>query len=114
MIEVVPILAMADMSGVPYAVAILLVVGVVILRRMRPPAADSRSRVWLPIAALIAGPFVAFLYFLADVFIISRDYITAGDYSQMLNSLLILGVFGGVVGAVGLWIGDRIPLHRVR
>ena len=105
---------MADMSGVPYAVAILLVVGVVILRRLRPPAADSRSRVWLPIAALIAGPFVAILYFLADVFIISRDYITAGDYLQMLTSLLILGVFGGVVGAVVLWIGDRIPLHRIR
>ena len=109
-----PVIAMADMSGVPYAIAVLLVVGVVVLRRMRPAAAHSRTRVWLPIAAFVAGPIVAFLYFLADVFLISRDYITAEDYTQMLISLMILGLFGGVIGAIGLWIGDRIPTRRVR
>ena len=109
-----PVIAMADMSGVPFAIAVLFVVGVVVLRRMRPAAAHSRTRVWLPIAAFVAGPIVAFLYFLADVFLISRDYITAEDYTQMLISLMILGLFGGVIGAIGFWIGDRIPTRRVR
>jgi len=105
---------MADMSRVPYAIVVLLVVGAVILRRVRPAAADSRSRIWLPITAFIAGPLVAFLYFLADVFVISRDYITLGDYTQMFFSLMILGLFGGVIGAIGLWIGDHFPPPRVR
>ena len=101
---------MADMSGVPYAIAVLLVVGVVVLRRMRPAAAHSRTRVWLPIAAFVAGPIVAFLYFLADVFLISRDYITAEDYTQMLISLMILGLFGGVIGAIGLGLETESQL----
>ena len=114
MFEGVPILAMANMTGVPYAVAVLLVVGVVILRRIRPPAADSRSRVWLPLAALIVGPSLTLLFFLTDVFLISRDYTTFDDYWNMFSSVMIIGVFGGVVGAIGLWAGDRIKLPRVR
>jgi len=62
-IDFTPILALADMSRVPYAIVVLLVVGIAILRRVRPAAAGSPSRIWLPIAAFIAGPSVAFLYF---------------------------------------------------
>ncbi len=102
------------MSRVPYAIVVLLVVGIAILRRVRPAAAGSPSRIWLPIAAFIAGPSVAFLYFFAHVIFDSGAYITFEEYTQMFSSLMILGLFGGTIGAIGLWIGDRFPLPRIR
>ncbi len=53
-------------------------------------------------------------YFLAYVIFDSGAYITFEEYTQMFSSLMILGLFGGTIGAIGLWIGDRFPLPRIR
>ena len=62
-----PMLAMIDMRGNLIAAAILLVVGVVVFRLVRPPNAVSTSRRWLPIVAFVSGPTIAFLWTIADV-----------------------------------------------
>lgn len=104
------LVAMADMSRVPYEIAALLAVGIIALRFLRP--ANSESRLWLPVAAFLAGPVLALGYFVADVFFISRDsYLTTGEYIGSLVSILIIGFFGGTVGSISLWIGEKFLLR---
>jgi len=110
-----PILALINMRGNLIAAAALLVIGVVILRLVRPPSATTGSRRWLPIVAFIAGPLVAFLWTIADVFWIQPgSYLNFAEYIETLIPVLTIGVIGGAVGAAVFWIGDRITLHRVR
>jgi hypothetical protein len=97
---------MADMSRTPYAIALLLVVGIIALRFLRP--ANARSSNWLPIAAFVAGPIIALGYFAADIFFLSRDYLTANDYIQSLIPILIIGLIGGAIGSISFWIGGKL------
>ena len=102
-----PILvAMVDMGRTPYAIAALLAVGIIALRFLRP--ANSESRLWLPVAAFLAGPVLALGYFAAYIFFISRDsYLTTGEYIRSLVSILIIGFFGGTIGSISRWIGEK-------
>lgn len=110
-----PMLAMIDMRGNSIAAAILLVVGVVVFRLVRPPSATTSSRRWLPIVAFITGPAVAFLWTIADVLWIQPgSYLNFAEYLPTLTPVLIIGVIGGAVGALAFWGADRITLHRVR
>ena len=99
---------MADMSRTPYAIAVLLVVGILALRILRP--VNANSGIWLPIAAFVAGPIIALGYFAADVYLVSRDYLTADDYIQSLIPILIIGFIGGAIGSIAFWIGDELNL----
>lgn len=101
------LLAMADMSRTPYAIAVLLVVGILVLRLLRPT--NSKSRIWLPVAAFVAGPIIALGYFVADLFLVAPDhYLTTDDYIQTLIPVLIIGFVGGTIGSSCLWIGDNV------
>ena len=62
--------------------AILLVFSVVVLRFLRPISATSGSRRWLPIAAFVAGPLVAFLWSLAEVFWLQPDFYLSFQYTS--------------------------------
>ncbi|MDB4370981.1 hypothetical protein N9Z44_02655 [Mariniblastus sp.] len=104
------LISMADMSRTPYAIAALLVLGIVALRFLRP--ANSESGLWLPVAAFLAGPILALGYFAADVFLVSRNYLTTDDYIQSLIPILIIGFIGGSIGSISLWIGDKLTLNR--
>jgi hypothetical protein len=68
-------MAMADMSRTPYAIAVVLVIGVILLRLLGPK--ETRSRMWLLITAFLAGPLIALCLLLLDIFVISRDYMRA-------------------------------------
>lgn len=103
------LVAMTDMSHAPYAIAVLLVVGILALRLLRP--VNSEPGLWLPVAAFLAGPILGLGYFAADVFLISHDYLTADDYIQSLIPVLIIGFVGGAIGSISLWIGDKLNLH---
>jgi len=100
------LVSMADMSRTPYVIALLIVVGIVALHFLRP--ANARPSNWLPIAAFVAGPIIALGYFVADVFLVSRDYLTASDYIQSLIPMLIIGFIGGGIGSVSFWIGGKL------
>lgn len=107
-----PMLAMFDMRGNLIAAAILLVIGVVVLRLVRPPSATSRSRRWLPIAAFVAGPLIAFFWTIVDVLWLQPgSYLSFSEYYETLLPVLAIGVIGGTVGAAVFWIGDRLTLH---
>ena len=97
---------MADMSGTPYAITALILCGILMLRFLRP--AKSKSRTWLPLAALLAGPMIAIAYFAADVFIVSRNYFTTNDYIQSLIPILIIGLAGGAIGSFSFWVGEKL------
>ena len=103
------ITAMADMSGTPYAVAVVLVIGIIVLRSLSPK--EARSRMWLPITAFLAGPIIALWLLILDIFIISRDYITAGDYLQSFVPILAIGLMAGAIGFVGLWVDSLFQLR---
>ena len=103
------ILANVDVRGDLVVCAILLVLGVVVLRFLRPTSATSGSRRWLPIAAFVAGPLVAFLWSLAEVFWLQPDfYLSFSVYLETLLPLLKLGIIVGTVGATVIWIGERL------
>ena len=110
-----PMLAMTDMRGNLIAAAILLVVGVVVFRLVRPPNAVSTSRRWLPIVAFVSGPTITFFWTIADVLWIQPgSYLNFAEYLETLVPVLIIGVIGGAVGAFVFWVGDRFTLQRVR
>jgi Zn-dependent membrane protease YugP len=111
-----PLLAMVDMRGNLIASAILLVVGVVVFRLVRPPVAASTSRRWLPIVAFVSGPAVAFLRTIADVLWIqpgtylNGTYLNFAEYLETLVPVLVIGV----IGAFAFWVGDHLSRQRVR
>ena len=110
-----PMLAMVDMRGNLIAAAILLVIGVVVFRLVRPPNAASTSRRWLPIVAFVSGPAIAFFWTIADVLWIQPGtYLNFAEYLETLVPVLIIGVVGGAVGGFAFWVGDRFRLQRVR
>ncbi|MDB4640572.1 hypothetical protein OAF56_02960 [Pirellulaceae bacterium] len=76
------ILANVDVRGNLVVCAILLVLGVVVLRFLRPTSATSGSRRWLPIAAFVAGPLVAFLWSLAEDFCFSPTFTSVFQYTS--------------------------------
>ncbi|WP_417397877.1 hypothetical protein [Gimesia chilikensis] len=108
MIQLAPLglAAMADMSHTPYAIAVLLLIGIIALCFLRP--ANSKSGIWLPVSAFLAGPIIAIGYFAADVFLVSGDYLTTDDYIQSLIPILIIGLIGGAIGSISFWIGDKL------
>lgn len=110
-----PMLALVDMRGNLFAVAVLLCIGVVLLRWLRSPSASRQSRRWIPVVAFLAGPLSAFGWYLSDVFFISpEDYISPADYVEALLPILTIGASGGVIGAAVFWIAERLPIHRAR
>ncbi|WP_372716342.1 hypothetical protein [Novipirellula sp.] len=108
-------LALIDMRGNLIAAAIVLVIGVVVFRLVRPPSATTSSRRWLPMVAFVSGPIVAFLSTIADVLWIQPEmYLDFAEYLETWTRVLFIGVIGGAVGAFAFWVGDRITLHRIR
>lgn len=54
-------LARIEMRGNLTAAAVLLVIGAVALRLLRPPDETRRSREWFPLVTFLAGPLIGFL-----------------------------------------------------
>ena len=106
--------AMADMRGNLIAAAVLLVIGVLVLRAVRPKSVSRVPNRWLPVAALLCGPLSAIGWFLVDVFLLSpHSYMFFADYVEAIIPILTIGLLGGVLGGVVFWIADLWPLHRV-
>jgi hypothetical protein len=98
------LLAMADMRGNFVAVAVLLAIGIAVLRLVNPAAGDSTPRRWLVGAAFVCGPISALVFFIADVFWVSPyDYIVSQDYIDSIVPILIIGFIGGALGAAAIW-----------
>lgn len=109
------VLALTDMRGNFAAVALILIVGVILIRRLRPTDASHQYHRWLPLAALVCGPILALLYFVVDVTWISPEtYILRSDYYGTLWRVLAIGVIGGAIGAFAFWIETQIPARRER
>jgi hypothetical protein len=114
------LLAMADMRGNVVAVAVLLAIGIAVLRLVNPAAGDSTPRRWLIVAAFVCGPISALVFFIADVFWVSPYdyYIVAQDYIDSIVPILIIGLIGGALGATAIWatecMSPRWRRHRAR
>jgi len=101
------LLAMADMHGNLVAVAVLLVLGVVLLRLVSPVAEASTPRRWLVATAFVGGPAAALSWFFADILWISpHDYLAPKDYADSLLPILIIGIIGGTIGSAAIWLGE--------
>jgi Na+/proline symporter len=64
---------------------------------------SNKSRWWIPLASLVAGPVIAFALWAAEVFVLHPDmYPTAfqGDALATLSRVMIIGAFVGVVASV--------------
>ncbi len=108
-------LAMADMRGNLVAVAVLLALGVVVLRIVKPASETSKPRWWLVRAAFVCGPAAALTWLVADILWISpHDYLVIGDYAESLLQILIIGFIGGALGAAAIWLTECASYCRGR
>jgi lysylphosphatidylglycerol synthetase-like protein (DUF2156 family) len=92
---------------------VILIVGacVVVLLSRRKDGNGNKSRWWIPLASLVAGPVIAFALWAADVFLFNPDmYPTAfqGDAMATLSRALILGTLVGVVASVVFAIALKV------
>ena len=83
----------------------ILIVGacVVVLLSRRKNGNGNKSRWWIPLAALVAGPVIAFGLWAADVLVFNPDmYPTPfqGDAMATLSGTMVIGSFVGVVASV--------------
>ena len=98
-------IAWVDMRLNLAVATVILIVGacVVVLLSRRKDRIGIKSRMWIPLASLVAGPVFAFGIWAADVFMLNPDmYPTAfqGDAMATLSRTMILGTFVGVVASV--------------
>ncbi len=109
------LLALADMRGNLVVAAIVLVIGAVLLRALNPKVGLPTQRRWVPMAAIVCGPVTAFLYFVAHVLWISPQvYLTARDYVESLVLVFLIGIIGGTIGAIVLWLGELVFAFTIR
>jgi len=102
-------IAQVDMRPNFAVATVILIVGacVVVLLSRRKDGNGNKSRKWIPVASLVAGPVIAFGLWAADVFVFNPEmYPTAfqGDALATLSRTMILGTFVGVVVSVVLAI----------
>ncbi|WP_146517031.1 hypothetical protein [Rubripirellula amarantea] len=101
------------MTGNIIAAIVLLVVCVAVLRYLRRSSSDRQRG--LPWIALIAGPaFAAFYVWIDYNWIQPYNYRTWDDAIHSIIPVMIVGAFGGCVGAASIWIGNRLTGQRVR
>ena len=98
-------IAQVDMRPNLAAATVILIVGacVVVLLSHRRDGDGNKSRWWIPLASLVAGPVIAFALWAADVFVLNPDmYPTAfqGDALATLLRVMILGTFVSAVASV--------------
>ncbi|MAE40173.1 MAG: hypothetical protein CML07_04510 [Psychrobacter sp.] len=98
-------IAQVDMRPNLAVATVILIVGacVLVLLSHRKDGDGNKSRWWIPLASLVAGPVIAFALWAADVFVLHPDmYPTAfqGDAMATLSRTMILGTFVGVVASV--------------
>lgn len=104
-----PTIAMADMTWAPIVIVILLITAIVVVRLIRH--SDTPSGIWLPFSAFASGPILATIYFAADVFLISRDYLTRDDYVNTLVPVLMIGFTAGTIGSIAFWCADHLRFN---
>lgn len=101
------LIAMVDLRGMFIAVVVLLVLGIIVLRSVSPVANTTGPRWWLVAIAFVCGPASALAWFAADVFWRSPgDYLVASDYYEPLIPIMIIGIIGGTIGAIAIWVGE--------
>lgn len=98
-------IAWVDMRPNLAVATVILIVGacVVVALSRRKDGNGNKSRWWIPLASLVAGPLIAFGLWAADVFLFNPDmYPTAfeGDALATLSRTMISGSFVGVVASV--------------
>ena len=101
------LIALADMRANFFSVAVLLTLGVLILRRVRRDRMSPSSR-WIPITCLLAGPLSAVIWLTVDYLIHLQEY-AAGDFWATAWRVLAVGLFAGVVSAIVLTVGVQRP-----
>lgn len=101
------------MTGNVIAAIVLLVACVAILRFLR--GQQPKRQRGLPFIALIAGPaFAAFYIWIDYNWGQPYNYRTWGDAVQTIIPVMLVGTFGGTVGAISIWIGNRMAGQRAR
>ncbi|MBL8871063.1 MAG: hypothetical protein JNK90_14805 [Planctomycetaceae bacterium] len=114
------LIALADMRANFIAVAVLLVLGVIVLRSVSPVANTSAvntsaPRWWLVVTAFVSGPASALAWFAADVLWISPgDYLVANDYAEPQIPIMIIGIIGGTIGAIAIWGSECMTCCSMR
>ena len=98
-------IAHVDMRPNLAVATVILIVGacVVVLLSHRKDGDGNKSRWWIPLASLVAGPLLAFGYWAADVFLLNPGmYPSAfqGDALATLWRLIALGTIVGVVASI--------------
>ena len=102
-------IAWVDMRSNLAVATVILIVGacVVVLLSRRKAGNGKKSRRWIPLASLVAGPVLAVGFWAADVFVFNPAmYPTAfqGDALATLLRIVIMGTLVGVVVSVVLAI----------
>ena len=98
-------IAWVDMRPNLAVATVILIVGAcgVVLLSRRKVGKGNKAHWWLPLAALVAGPVIAFASWAAEVFVFHPDMYPAafqGDAMATLSGTMIIGAFVGVVAAV--------------
>ena len=108
-------MAMADMRGNVAAGFAVLILGVVVLRIVRGNRMSRRSVYWCSAASFIAGPAIAALCLIADLFWIAPgSYDNGNDVLAMLLPMLAIGLIAGTAGAIVLSIGSLVTSRGKR
>ncbi len=98
-------IAQVDMRPNLAVATVILIVGacVVVLLSRRKDGSGNKSRWWIPLASLVAGPVIAFGFWAADVFLFNPDmYPSAfqGDAMATLSRVMVIGTFVGVASSI--------------
>ena len=102
--------------AVATVILIALACAVALLSR-RKGEDGNKSRWWIPLASLVAGPVIAFGFWAADVFVLHPDmYPTPfqGDAMATLSRVMIVGTFVGVVVSVIFALGGVMSRGSTR
>jgi hypothetical protein len=105
------ILSAAPMRGNLIAAAIVLLIGMLFVALMvRIRTSGARSLRWMPIATLIIGPVLSFLFVAITALVVSRrgNQLQVEDVWAALPPVLIIGAFAGVVASVAFSAALRI------
>jgi hypothetical protein len=108
-IGLVYLLAMAIAVLVVAAAAfvLLLVVGIAVLRFVKPVSGGSEPRWWLVCTGFVCGPAAAIAWVAVDIFLISpAEYVVARNYTESLSPILGIGFIAGTLGAAAIWMAE--------
>ena len=99
---------MLDMRGNVVAGIIVVTVGAVFVRSLKPVSSKATPRLWIPVVAFISAPVIAFTWCIVEACYISPGSFTQpGDVAETAVPVVIIGVVAGMIGGTVFWLAER-------